>query len=1265
MPAFVANGPDIPEHLLQAHEEGRVVFFCGAGISYPAGLPGFGGLVKSIYSQLGTSPNSVQQAAIKAGQFDTAIGLLEADIAGGREVVRAAISRILTPNSISPKTIDTQDALLTLARNREGRMRLITTNFDRLFEEVIANSGLEVECYKAPLLPVPKNRWDGLVYLHGLLPATPRISELDRLVISSGDFGLAYLTERWAARFVSELFRNYAVCFVGYSINDPVLRYMMDALAADRLLGETPPEMFAFGSYSKGKKKQTADEWKAKNVTPLLYKEHKKHTYLHRTLREWANTYRDGVRGKEMIIAQHASTPPLAPSRSDYAVGRVLWALTDGLAAKHFAELNPVPPLKWLEPLSEDQFKHRDLFRFGVAANSNVDKDLSFSMLRRPAPYTHSSRMCIVDMGWRGNDWDEIMQALAHWLTRHLDDPELILWLAKYGGQLDEKFRRLIRSQLEKLADLDTKGKQDELDRIRLDAPKAIPGTCMRTLWRLLLAGRIKSRAHHFDLYDWLSRIKQDGVTPSLRMELREILTPCVTLRAPFHWGDDIPAPSEPKRIKDFVDWELELSSDHIHSALCDKPNKPGWQAVLPDLLQDFTALLRDALDLTRELGGADEKNDASYIHQPSISEHPQNKDFHDWTALIELVRDAWLATAQMDQARARHGAEGWWQVPYPVFKRLALFAATQDNAISQRQALDWVLDNECWWLWSVETEREVLRLLVSMAPKLDDSEMVELEQAILRGPPREMFKEEIEQERWVRIVNREIWLRLAKIQAAGAVLGQVAKTKLDDLAQQYPKWQLASDEHDEFPFWMGNDEGGFPAPPDFELAPQSRQELGVWLQKYPSADRWQHQDGWRERCRESFSIAVDALSDVADNGVWPADRWREALQVSAEDALLKETWPILAKILVDAPGEIFQSLASNLSWWLKAQAKTFDGQPERFFELAHRLLNLDHQGEADADDEPVFRALNHTVGHVAQALLDWWYRGALEDGQGLPEEIKPIFTALCDTRIAKFRHGRVLLAAHVITLFRVDCDWATEYLLPLFDWQRAPMEARLVWDGFLWSPRLYRPLLSAIKAPLLETAAHFEELGKHAEQYAEFLTFVALDQGDTFTNKEMANAICRLPAGGLEHSAQALVRALEGARDQRGEYWRNRLLPFLHNIWPKSRDLITPGISQSIARLCVAAAGSFPEALQILRYWLQPVQHSDYLIHLLHEAKLCEQFPEDALTFLDSVVGIDAQWLPRELQQCLNDIQRANPQLGNDARFIRLAELIRRRGIV
>ena len=72
---FIANGPDIPERLLQAHEDGRVVFFCGAGVSYPARLPGFAELVKKAYKNLAVTPNAVQQAAIKAGHFDTAIGL--------------------------------------------------------------------------------------------------------------------------------------------------------------------------------------------------------------------------------------------------------------------------------------------------------------------------------------------------------------------------------------------------------------------------------------------------------------------------------------------------------------------------------------------------------------------------------------------------------------------------------------------------------------------------------------------------------------------------------------------------------------------------------------------------------------------------------------------------------------------------------------------------------------------------------------------------------------------------------------------------------------------------------------------------------------------------------------------------------------------------------------------------------------------------------------------------------------------------------------
>ena len=490
-------------------------------------------------------------------------------------------------------------------------------------------------------------------------------------MLTSGDFGLAYLTERWAARFVSELFRYYTVCFVGYSINDPVLRYMMDALAVDQMLGEVRPEAFAFGHYENGDGARASSEWQAKGVIPLLYEipsgTHD-HSALHLTLKHWADTYRDGVSGKEMIIIQHASTPPLSSSRLDYAVGRTLWALTDGLAAKHFADLNPVPPLKWLEPLSQDQFKHEDLFRFGVTPNQEINERLVFSFFRRPSPYTLAPHMCLVDIGLSASDWDEVMFHLSRWLVLHLNDPKLVLWLAKQGGQLDRRFARVVQKQLMHLDGL-ANNNQKELDRIRASAPNAIPVPLMRILWRLLLSGRLQSHANQYDLYDWLRRFKQDGLTPTLRLELREALTPRIAIREPFRWAETPGRIGEAKRVSDRVEWEIVLSAGHLHHILPDIQRLPSWSPALSELLQDFSLLLRDAFDLMHELGGADEKSDHSYSYQPSISKHPQNNDFRDWTGLIILTRDAWVAVSGLNPKEAQRTAESWWQTPYPLQK--------------------------------------------------------------------------------------------------------------------------------------------------------------------------------------------------------------------------------------------------------------------------------------------------------------------------------------------------------------------------------------------------------------------------------------------------------------------------------------------------------------------------------------------------------------------------------------------------------------------
>jgi hypothetical protein len=1257
---FVHNGPDIPERLLQAHEDGRVVFFCGAGISYPAGLPGFAGLVKELYASLNIVPNAVQRAAIKAEQFDRAIGSLERSIVGGREEVRKKLAEILKPNLTAPNATATHEALLTLSRSRKGPMRLITTNFDRLFEELIAAQANPPKRFDAPLLPVPKNRWDGLVYLHGLLADSPTRDDLDRLVISSGDFGLAYLTERWAARFASELFRNYTVCFVGYSINDPVLRYMMDALAADRLLGEHTPDMFAFGSYRKGKYDKRAEEWRDKNVIPILYRENRDHAYLHKSLWEWAKTYRDGVRGKENIVVESAMARPLGATKQDYFIPRMLWALGDkeGLPARRFAEMDPVPSLKWLEALSEDRYGHADLDRFGVPPKDCEDEKLAFSLTSRPSPYWLAPRMCVVDADAGRSSWDTVMGHLAEWLTRHLNDADLLLWLVKRGGQLHESFAWRIELRLDKLAQLERDGDVRELRLIRENAPNAIPGAFMRTLWRLMLTGRVKSWRRNLDLYRWRDRFNRDGLTATLRLELREILTPRVLLREQFGWPPDEDDAGEPRRLKTQVDWEVALSAEHVRSSLQDQRGDDRWTAAQPELLQDFTTVLRDALDLMRELGSAHDRSDSSYIHQPSISEHPQNQGFHDWTALIELTRDAWLATTVSSPTRAMLAVESWWLTPYPLFKRLVFFAATQGELVPVRRALDWLLADEHWWLWSVETQREAMRLLIALAPRLDDGMAKEIEQAILAGPPREMFNDDIEPERWSGIVDREIWLRLAKIADAGTLLSTAGQERFNALAAAHPKWTLAANQREAFPSWLGDGDEWR----TFSATPRSRRELVDWLRKYPTTDYW-HEDDWRQRCREDFPTSACALYALANEGVWPTDRWREALQAWSEEKHLKRSWRYMAPVLTKIPDEVLQSLRQSLSWWLQTIAKVFEDHEPQFFDLSRRILTLDY--EPTGDDDPVGRAINHPVGHVTEALLRWWYRRTLEDEQGLPVEIETCFTELCDTRIEKFRHGRILLAAHVIALFRVDTGWATQHLLPLFDWQRSESEARAAWEGFLWSPRLYRPMMALIKPAFLETARHYASLGKHDRQYAALLTFAALDQSDVFTSAELATATRALPPEGLQEAARTLARAQEGAGPQRAEYWSNRVVPYLRAIWPKNREHVSPAIAESLGLLCVAAGDAFPEALRLLRVWLQPLDFPDHLVGQLHEEGLCGRFPDEALTFLSLIIGDQTQMAPRELQACLDAIQNAAPHLKADQRFQNLMTYLRqhRRG--
>ncbi len=542
------------------------------------------------------------------------------------------------------------------------------------------------------------------------------------------------------------------------------------------------------------------------------------------------------------------------------------------------------------------------------------------------------------------------------------------------------------------------------------------------------------------------------------------------------------------------------------------------------------------------------------------------------------------------------------------------------------------------------------------------------LETAILAGPPREMYGDHIPEDQWHSLVLRSVWLHLAKLNNSGGELGPFAAARLMEISTAHPQWCLAPNESDEFMHWMsGTGDSDFEESRDVEIAPRKWDDLKKWLIKPSPRGRPFYEDTWRDVCRTRFFHGLYALSDLAKINVWPDGRWSEALQVWSEGSMVIRSWRYAAPVVQAMPNAVLQKISHSVTWWIEAVSKSINRHENILLELCSRVLSLPLEAGSGSrvfskgveTYDPVGSAINHPIGLVTQALINIWFKKNPNDNDLLPIEIEPFFTQICDVQEDRLRHGRVLLGSRLVALFRVNRQWTMQNLFPLFSWSDQ-VEAASVWEGFLWSPRIYHPLLTALKLQFLDCAGHYTDLGQHRQQFAAFLTYAALSTSEGFTADEFRNAIGKLPPEGLAESAQALYQALASSGDQCEEYWRGRAKPFWQNVWPKSRNLATPRISEFLALTAIAARGEFPAALSAIQNWLQPIEHPHTIVHSLQTSGLCRQFPADALLLLNAMI-VDQRWGLQEVGQCLDEIERTAPKLGHDINYQRLREYSRR----
>ncbi|MDG6348498.1 SIR2 family protein [Luteimonas sp. 8-5] len=362
---FVDAGPDIPSELIAAQERGETLFVCGAGVSRTAGLPLFRKLVEQVYGRLEESwmhhpaeREGMVEGGKLFGQYDRVLRCLERRLAASESPpnrnmkarIRIAVRDELAP----PEEADLSNhlALLTLSRDNQGISRLLTTNFDTLFERAwLREHGNRVASHASMALPRPMTSgFSGVLHLHGrLADALVQTIETD-LVLTSAEFGDAYLRSGWASRYIYDLARTHTLVLVGYQADDPPMRYLLEALEADRELYPDLRKVYAFGEYSAADGEINEALWRAKGVEPILYRlDNNDHSPLYATLREWKG-YQDDPTAwrREQLLGLLEEHPH--PS-SEEAIARCTALLDRGDASQLLGELSP--DAAWLPILAE------------------------------------------------------------------------------------------------------------------------------------------------------------------------------------------------------------------------------------------------------------------------------------------------------------------------------------------------------------------------------------------------------------------------------------------------------------------------------------------------------------------------------------------------------------------------------------------------------------------------------------------------------------------------------------------------------------------------------------------------------------------------------------------------------------------------------------------------------------------------------------------------------------------------------------------------
>jgi hypothetical protein len=1231
---FLPGGPDVPLELVSDQEKRQTIFICGAGVSRGAGLPLFRGLVERIYETLGEDWNlhpaereGMRLGGELVGQYDRVLRCLERRLAasdaprnrGMRERIRAAVRNVLAP----PEGADLSNhlALLELSRDAEGRHRILTTNFDTLFERAWYDKHQSaIATHAGMAMPQPKvAACTGVLHLHGRL-ADPRPElqafETD-LVLTSAEFGDAYLRSGWASRYIYDLVRAYTVVLVGYQADDPPMRYLLEALEADRECYPDLQKVYAFASCPPGQEELMRALWLAKGVEPILYTVNGGgHSALYASLHEWRSYADDPTAWRRQRLRPILAQTPAAAGEAQ--VQECVSLLGHGDACQLLADLSPAAV--WLPVLSE-----RRVFDRG--------KDLP-----------------------------------GEWIAKHIGDPAMIrscAGLDSFDDQVRWYVGRALETEHAGISPL-----QVRAWRLMLTAKRPTQSGSIDDSWFQTVPA-IKRGHNDFGTRRLISRILRPHLAISKIISFQD---DAADADAPERLGDllrlEFDPPEHPSATDILAVWPNEIEQEQallrtLGRALLDALEEAedlgflgDWDRTSYDVpsvarhsqnayRHGFYPITRAVADLWIRIAMRDGArarnlvlawNDSPYLLLKRLALFAHEHSIFSPAEAASLVNgledEVFWGNARVEIMRLL--VSRWTQFSDP--DRLTLESRIRAGEPRHLHAAD-AFDGEDKWQSILDDSiyRRLKRIELAGGTLAAESQQVVAAIAVRHPKWKPGPADRDDFHFWHEIRSGP--------DGQPGLLANIADERLVQEAMRLQREHY----YEQGDVWRV-----------FCAADPERALHGLELEAANS--RWDP-EAWR------------CLLSVAD------DKGEAAFQHALADLLLRMPVASFGHILA-AITSWLQRKRDMLSATDISGGGRFLSLWDRCADLTYLPESgADATGKNSRD--LATEALNRPGGVLAWSLLETLSAPKPKRNTGLDPALRLRFDRVVAAEGWPGLLGRVNLARSLAYLDFIDPAWVEANLEPRLAWSHP--EALPLWRSYarggIGSSRLFNTLKPAMLAAFERQELSDDEL----EGLISKLLNVAVchQRGEepqyNLTTAEVRRALAVGPASARRNVSWNLWRMTaqpqgdedesdsgKGAAVDKPTWWRSVIGPLFRDIWPLDARLRSKSTTRNFVLMALECEAAFPEAVEaildlVVPYELHQLAHS-LRLEDKHSA-LVQQYPRAFVRLVNALVDPAAFRIPGDLGAFLQECVAADPAVSDDSAYVRLNSLRRQRG--